>query len=472
MILYHNNNKLRNHMKKITYRTEEDSLGKVKVPRSALYGAQTQRAIDNFKISRDVFPPEFIESLAALKAACAKANHKSKLMPASIANAISSCALDIHKNIEKYYDQFPIDIYQTGSGTSTNMNMNEVLSTIVSKKLKKNIHPNDDINKSQSSNDIIPTTINICSVLLALELNDALDYFTMKLIDKEFEVKDVIKSGRTHLMDAVPLSFGYEIEAWREQVVHCNQPLLQSAEELQYLPIGGTAIGTGLNAPKNFGQSVTKELNKILGKTGAKFTSNPNKSEMISSQNHILTMCGALLRVSSCLTKISNDLRWMNSGPISGLSEITLKPLQPGSSIMPGKINPVIPEAVLMAMAQVSGYHNAINIACISGSFQLNTMLPLIAKNIIESFNLLINSVYSLADTVDSFKVNDENIRLNLERNPIIATKLNEIIGYDLASKIVKEAYKTNQSIVDITEKKTDLSRSQILKLLDPKKLI
>ena len=174
----------------------------------------------------------------------------------------------------------------------------------------------------------------------------------------------------------------------------------------------------------------------------------------------------------SCLTKISNDLRWMNSGPISGLSEITLKPLQPGSSIMPGKINPVIPEAVLMAMAQVSGYHNAINIACISGSFQLNTMLPLIAKNIIESFNLLINSVYSLADTVDSFKVNDENIRLNLERNPIIATKLNEIIGYDLASKIVKEAYKTNQSIVDITEKKTDLSRSQILKLLDPKKLI
>ena len=459
-------------MKKITFRTEEDSLGKVKVPKTALYGAQTQRAIDNFKISGDVFPPDFIESLAALKAACALANHKAKLMPATTAKAISSCALDIHKNIDKYYDQFPIDLYQTGSGTSTNMNMNEVLATTVSKKLKKKIHPNDDINKSQSSNDVIPTTINICSVLLALELNDALDYFTMKLIDKEFEVKDVIKSGRTHLMDAVPLSLSYEIESWREQIVHCNQPLLQSAEELQYLPIGGTAIGTGLNAPKNFGKLVSTELNKILGKTGAKFTSNPNKSEMISSQNHILTMSGALLRVASSLTKISNDLRWMNSGPVSGLSEITLKPLQPGSSIMPGKINPVIPEAVLMAMAQVTGHHSAINIACISGNFQLNTMLPLISKNIIESFNLLINSVYSLADTIDTFKVNKKNIQLNLEKNPIIATKLNETIGYDLASKIVKEAYKTNKSIIDITEEKTNLTRSQILKLLDPKKLV
>ena len=459
-------------MKKITFRIEEDSLGKIKVPKTALYGAQTQRAIDNFKISGDVFPPDFIESLAALKAACALANHKAKLMPATKAKAISSCALDIHKNIDKYYDQFPIDLYQTGSGTSTNMNMNEVLATTVSKKLKKKVHPNDDINKSQSSNDVIPTTINICSVLLALELNDALDYFTMKLIDKEFEVKDVIKSGRTHLMDAVPLSLSYEIESWREQIVHCNQPLLQSAEELQYLPIGGTAIGTGLNAPKNFGKLVSTELNKILGKTGAKFTSNPNKSEMISSQNHILTMSGALLRVASSLTKISNDLRWMNSGPVSGLSEITLKPLQPGSSIMPGKINPVIPEAVLMAMAQVTGHHSAINIACISGNFQLNTMLPLISKNIIESFNLLINSVYSLADTIDTFKVNKKNIQLNLEKNPIIATKLNETIGYDLASKIVKEAYKTNKSIIDITEEKTNLTRSQILKLLNPKKLI
>ena len=459
-------------MKKITYRTEQDSLGKVKVPKNALYGAQTQRAIENFKISADFFPPEFIEALASIKAACAMANSKSKLLSIRKAKTIYSSAMDIHKNIEKYYEQFPIDIYQTGSGTSTNMNMNEVLSNIVSKKIKINVHPNDDINKSQSSNDVIPTTINISSVLLALDLNDALDYLTMRLIEKEFETKDIIKSGRTHLMDAVPLSFGYELEVWREQVVHCNQPLLQSAEELQYLPIGGTAIGTGLNAPKSFGKSVCSELNKIYIKTGAKFTSNPNKSEMISSQGHILTMSSALLRIASCLIKISNDLRWMNSGPISGLSEITLKPLQPGSSIMPGKINPVIPEAVLMAMTQVSGYHNAINAACVSSNFQLNTMLPLIAFNIIGSFNLLINSVYSIADTIDTFKLNEDNIKANLERNPIIATKLNETIGYDLASKIVKEAYKSNRSIIDITEEMTDLSRAKIIKLLDPKKLI
>ena len=459
-------------MKKIIYRIEEDSLGEVKVPKNSLYGAQTQRAIDNFKISSDIFPPEFIECLAALKASCAIANSKSKLLPIKKAKTIYSSAMDIHKNIEKYYDQFPIDIYQTGSGTSTNMNMNEVLSNIVSKKLKNKVHPNDDINKSQSSNDVIPTTINICSVLLALELNDALDYLTMRLIDKEFEAKDIIKSGRTHLMDAVPLSLGYEIETWREQVVHCNHPLLQSVEELQYLPIGGTAIGTGLNAPKSFAKSVCSELNKIYSKNGTKFMPNPNKSEMISSQSHILTMSSTLQRTASCLTKISNDLRWMNSGPISGLSEITLKPLQPGSSIMPGKINPVIPEAVLMAMAQVSGNHNAINIACISGSFQLNTMLPLIALNIINSFNLLINSIYSIADTIDTFTINESVIKSNLERNPIIATKLNEVIGYDLASKIVKEAYKSNRSIVDITQEMTDLSETQIIKLLDPKKLI
>ena len=459
-------------MKKITYRIEQDSLGKVKVPKNALYGAQTQRAIDNFKISGDIFPPEFIESLAALKAACAIANAKSKLLSSKKAKMIYSSAMDIHRNIEKYYDQFPIDIYQTGSGTSTNMNMNEVLSNIVSNKLSTKVHPNDDINRSQSSNDVIPTTINISCVLLAMELNDALDYLTMRLIDKEFEAKDIIKSGRTHLMDAVPLSLGYEIETWREQIVHCNQPLLQSAEELQYLPIGGTAIGTGLNSPKNFSKSVCAELNKIYKKTGAKFISNPNKAEMISSQNHILTMSASLQRTASCLTKISNDLRWMNSGPVSGLSEITLKPLQPGSSIMPGKINPVIPEAVLMAMAQVNGNHSAINIACLSGSFQLNTMLPLIALNIINSFNILINSTYSIADTIDAFKINQESIKFNLERNPIIATKLNETIGYDLASKIVKEAYKTNRSIVDITSEMTDLSKTQIIKLLDPKKLI
>ena len=459
-------------MKKILYRIEKDSLGEIKVPKNVLYGAQTQRAINNFQISWSRFDPMFIESLATLKGACAIANNKSKLISVKLAKSIYQCSLDIHNNIENYYDQFPIDIYQTGSGTSTNMNMNEVLSNLVSKKIKTKVHPNDDINKSQSSNDVIPTTMNISSVILALELNDAIDFLVMRLIEKEWEFKDIIKSGRTHLMDAVPLSLGYEIETWREQLLHCNEILMQSKNELEFLPIGGTAIGTGLNAPKSFSKHVCVELNKIYKKHKVKFMPNPNKAEMISSQNHILTMSSALLRLSSSLTKISNDLRWMNSGPISGLSEITLKPLQPGSSIMPGKINPVIPEAVLMAMAQISGNHNTISLACISGSFQLNTMLPVIAHNIIESFNLLINSAYSISETISTFKVNKDNIKTNLERNPIIATKLNEVIGYDLASAIVKEAYKTNQPIIDIALKRTSLSKAQLIKLLDPKKLI
>ena len=459
-------------MKKKSYRVVSDSLGKVKVPKDALYGAQTQRAIDNFKISWYRFDPIFLESLASLKAACAMANKKAKLISASKSRAIQQSAMEIFNNIEKYYDQFPIDIFQTGSGTSTNMNMNEVLASLTEKKIKSKIHPNDDINKSQSSNDVIPSAINISSVLLCDELSDVIDFLIMTLIEKEWEYKDIIKTGRTHLMDAVPLSLGYEIETWREQLVHANEVLLTSKEECQFLPIGGTAIGTGLNAPKRFSDNTCKELNNIYKKQKMKFKPNPNKSEMMSSQNHILTLSSSLLRISSCITKIANDLRWMNSGPVSGLSEIKLKPLQPGSSIMPGKINPVIPEAVLMAMTQVSGNHSSINMACHSGTFQLNTMLPLLAHNIIESFNLLISSTMSLTATVTSFEINESSIIHSLERNPIIATRLNDIVGYDKAAAIVKEAYKTNKPIIDVAESMTDLTRNQLTKLLDPKKLV
>ena len=350
--------------------------------------------------------------------------------------------------------------------------MNEVLSNIVSKKIKKSIHPNDDINKSQSSNDVIPTTINICGVVLAEELCDAIDYMVISMIEKEWELRDVIKSGRTHLMDAVPLSLGYEIESWREQLVHAKEVVVFSKEELEFLPIGGTAIGTSLNAPKPFPKNVCSNLNKIYSSQNIKFKPNPNKSEMMSSQNHILSMNSALLRIASTYTKICNDLRWMNSGPISGLAEISLKPLQPGSSIMPGKINPVIPEAVLMAMTQVSGHHSSTTSGCMSGNFQLNTMLPIIAHNLIDSFNLIINSTFALVETINTFKANKSNIKDNLEKNPIIATKLNEVIGYDQSAAIVKEAYKTNRSIIEIALEKTELSKSQLLKILDPKKLI
>ena len=453
-------------MKKLSYRIETDSLGKVRVPKTALYGAQTQRAVDNFKISWYRFDPIFIESLAALKASCSHANKSAKLIPSKKANAIFQSAILIMNNIEDYYDQFPIDIFQTGSGTSTNMNMNEVLSTLASKKSKIKVHPNDDVNMSQSSNDVIPSTINISSVLLATELS------VMKMIEKEWEYKDIIKTGRTHLMDAVPLTLGYEIESWREQLVHANDSLEVSKEECQYLPIGGTAIGTGINAPKTFPKNVCKELNKIFKKQKVKFMPNVNKSEMISSQNHILGISSSLLRLASCLTKIANDLRWMNSGPISGLSEIKLKALQPGSSIMPGKINPVIPEAVLMATAQITGNHSTINLSCLSGAFQLNTMLPIIAHNVIESFNILISSVVSITETLDTLTLNHASIRESLDRNPIIATKLNEVVGYDKAAQIVKEAYKTNKPILEVAESMTELSKTQLQKLLDPKKLV
>tara|TARA_B100000941_G_scaffold280759_1_gene247504 strand:- start:1724 stop:3103 length:1380 start_codon:yes stop_codon:yes gene_type:complete len=459
-------------MKKLSYRIESDSLGKVRVPKTALYGAQTQRAVDNFKISWYRFDPIFIESLAALKASCSYANKSAKLMPSKVANAIYQSAISIMNNIEDYYDQFPIDVFQTGSGTSTNMNMNEVLSNLASKKSKSKVHPNDDVNMSQSSNDVIPSTINISSVLLATELSAAIDFLVMKMIEKEWEYKDIIKTGRTHLMDAVPLTLGYEIESWREQLVHANDSLESSIEECQYLPIGGTAIGTGINAPKSFAKNVCKELNKIFRKQKLKFLPNINKSEMMSSQNHILDISSSLLRVASCLTKIANDLRWMNSGPISGLSEIKLKALQPGSSIMPGKINPVIPEAVLMAAAQVTGNHSTINLSCVSGTFQLNTMLPIIAHNVIESFNILISSVVAVTETVDTLTVNHASIKESLDRNPIIATKLNEVIGYDKAAQIVKEAYKTNKPILEVAESMTNLSRAQLQKLLDPKKLV
>ena len=455
--------------KKITYRTEKDSLGTVDVKKDALYGAQTQRAINNFQIGNDWFYPSFLQSLAMLKGACAIANFKSKKINKKLAMAIFQCANEINKNIHDYYEHFPAPLYQTGSGTSINMNMNEVLANLVSKKLKQRVHPNDDINKSQSSNDVIPTTINISCVRAAGDLSRCFFYLDSKLKKRASELKNIIKSGRTHLMDAVPITMSQEIETWRVLLQNSFSTLVDAQEEVLILPIGGTAIGTGLNAPKGFDKKVCIELNKIY-KT--KFKPHSIKSAMISSQDHILNISSALLRVSSSITKICNDLRWMNSGPISGLSEITLKPLQPGSSIMPGKINPVQPEAILMAMTRVNGNHQAISLACMSGSFQLNTMLPIIGQNIIESLELITDSYLELANTISEFTVNKENIKNNLERNPIIATKLNEVIGYDLASKIVKEAYKTNEPIIDVAIRMTDLSRSQLIKLLDPKKLI
>ena len=459
-------------MKKNNYRIESDSLGKVKVPKDALYGAQTQRAIDNFKISGISFDPAFIQSLANLKSACANANLKCGVIQKNKATNISLITKDIAKNTLDYMDHFPVDIFQTGSGTSTNMNMNEVVSNIAKRKYKKEIHPNDDVNMSQSSNDVIPTTINISSLTMSNSLSLSMNFLCDSLHKKSKSLSNIIKSGRTHLMDAVPISFEQELNVWEEQVKAAQSQIDLSCEEISYLPIGGTAIGTGINAPKQFSKNVCSELNKIYSELKLKFKPLHIKGEMMSSQNHIFTLSSAITRYASALSKIANDIRWMNSGPISGLSEISLKALQPGSSIMPGKINPVISESVMMASTQVNGNHITIMQAASSGSFQLNTMLPVIAHNIIESLYLMINSTFSMIELIDSFVVNEDNVKENLFKNPIIATKLNQVIGYDLASKIVKEAYKTNTSIFEIAEKMTNLTKADLLKILDPKKLI
>ena len=459
-------------MKKITFRIETDSLGKVKVPKNAYYGAQTQRALDNFKISGITFDPVFIQSLASLKQACAIANMKCKTLTKTKANCISGISKKISNNTLDYIDHFPIDIFQTGSGTSTNMNMNEVISEVAKRNFKQKIHPNDDVNMSQSSNDVIPTTINIASLSMSKTLSTSLSFMSESLNSKAITLSHVIKSGRTHLMDAVPISFEQELNVWEEQVRASQAQIDLSCEEISYLPIGGTAIGTGINAPKTFAKNVCNELNKIYSETKIRFKPLSIKGEMMSSQNHIFSLSSALTRYASTLSKIANDLRWMNSGPVSGLSEISLKALQPGSSIMPGKINPVISESVMMAATQVNGNHITIMQAASSGNFQLNTMLPLIAHNIIESLYLMINSTFSMIELVNTFKVNEEIVKENLFKNPIIATKLNQVIGYDLASKIVKEAYKTNSSIFEIAEKMTSLSKAELIKILDPKKLI
>ena len=459
-------------MKKNKYRIESDSLGNIEVPKEAYYGAQTQRAIDNFKISGITFDPAFIQALASLKNACANANVKCKVMPKSKASCISGISKKISKNTLDYIDHFPIDIFQTGSGTSTNMNMNEVISEIARRNFKKDIHPNDDVNMSQSSNDVIPTTINISCLTMSKTLSTSLGFLCDSLNSKSKKLSHIIKSGRTHLMDAVPISFGQELNVWEEQVRASQTQIDLSCEEISYLPIGGTAIGTGINAPKMFAKNVCTELNKIYSELKIKFKPLSVKGEMMSSQNHILTLSSSLTRYASTLLKIANDIRWMNSGPVSGLSEISLKALQPGSSIMPGKINPVISESVMMAATHVNGNHITIMQAASSGSFQLNTMLPLIAHNIIESLYLMINCSFSMIELINSFKVNEDTVKENLYRNPIIATKLNQVIGYDLASKIVKEAYNTNSSIFDIAEKMTSLTKSELIKILDPKKLI
>ena len=454
------------------FRIEQDSLGEVKVPKQALWGAQTQRAIENFPISgikfRFPFGRSFIKALGAIKHSAAVANQDLGILTIKKSNAIKSAAKMVM--VGEVDDHFPLDIFQTGSGTSTNMNANEVIANIASKRLGADIHPNDDVNMSQSSNDTIPTAICLSALYDMDEyLFPGLDLLISEIDKKAKKLKGTIKTGRTHLMDAMPIEFSQELSGWSAQLKSCKTALLSANQRMLELPQGGTAIGTGVNSHKNFSKAFCQALEKT---SGFKVKPTPNFFQGLSSQDNSAELSSALKNLSLVVMKISNDLRLMNSGPLTGLSDIELEALQPGSSIMPGKVNPVVPEAVSMACADVIGNDLTVSIAVQSGNFQLNVMLPLIAYNVLKSINLLGNSMPLLAKKcIKSFKVNKKNVSENLDRNPILVTALNPIIGYKKAAEIAKKAYKEKRSIVDVAEEMTAIERKELESLLDPKNL-
>ncbi len=456
------------------FRIEKDSLGKVNVPAKALWGAQTQRAVDNFPISgiKMDFPftKSFVSSLGLIKDAAAKANLKLKLISSKKSKAISKAAKEVWQ--EKHHHQFPIDVFQTGSGTSSNMNANEVIANLASKFSKLTISPNDDVNMSQSSNDVIPTAIKVSAHMdLTKKLYPALDDLILAIEKKADSLSGTVKTGRTHLMDAMPIDFSEELRAWSSQLNSSKEMLSILEKKLLELPQGGTAVGSGINAHKQFAKCFAQEISKLSG-SGYKFVVSKNFYHDLSAQDCSVQLSSELKNLALILMKISNDLRWMNSGPLAGLAEIELKALQPGSSIMPGKVNPVIPEAVAMASADVIGNDVSITLASQSGNFQLNVMLPVIAYNLLKSINLLSGAMNVLSKkAISSFKVNYKNLEISLSKNPILVTALNPIIGYEKAALIAKKAYKENRPILDVAAEETDISYAKLKKLLDPSKL-
>ncbi len=449
------------------YRTEKDSMGELRVPADALYGAQTQRAVDNFPISGLGMPRAFIRALGLVKYACAETNRKLGLLDAERADAIKQAALQVAAG--EYDDQFPIDVFQTGSGTSTNMNANEVIAHLAEQKGCP-VHPNDHVNMSQSSNDVIPTVIHVSAALeIHEQLLPALQHLADSIEAKANTLKDVVKTGRTHLMDAVPLTLQQELNTWRDQISDGMQRLQSGLPRLQALPQGGTAVGTGINAHPEFGKGVAAELKN---RTNIDFTAMSNPFVGLAGQDTAVEISGQLKTIAVSIMKIANDLRWMNSGPLAGIAEIELPALQPGSSIMPGKINPVIPEAAAMVSAQVIGNDATITIGGQSGNFQLNVMLPVIAYNLLQSIQLLGNISRLMADrAIAGFKVNEQRIKAALDRNPILVTALNRVIGYEQGAAIAKRAYQENQPVLEVAREMTDLSEQELKKLLDPAEL-
>ena len=451
-----------------SYRTERDSMGELQVPEDALWGAQTQRAVQNFPISGRTLPRTFIQALGLIKQAAAAANARLGLLDPTVARAIAAAAAAVAAG--EHDAHFPIDVFQTGSGTSTNMNANEVIAHLATRALGRPVHPNDDVNMGQSSNDTIPCAIHVSAALATrAALLPALAHACGVLAAREREIGAVVKTGRTHLMDAMPVTFGQELSGWRTQLEHGRARIQAVEPRLLALAQGGTAVGTGINAHPEFGAVFCQELAQL---TGIPFQPSRNYFESLSSQDVAVELSGQLKVVAVSVMKIANDLRWMNSGPLAGLGEISLPALQPGSSIMPGKVNPVIPEAAAMVAAEVIGNDVAITVAGQSGNFQLNVMLPLVAWNLLESIRLLANVINALADrALAGFTVNHARLGEALERNPILVTALNPVIGYEQGAAIAKKAYAEGRPIREMAQKMTDLPGEELARLLDPLEL-
>ncbi len=451
------------------YRTESDSMGDIQVPADALWGAQTQRAVENFPVSGRPLPASFIRALAQVKSACARANGELKQLPADVADAIASCADWVAAG--EFAEHFPVEVFQTGSGTSSNMNMNEVLAKLATVELKgQEVHPNDEVNRGQSSNDVIPAALQVAAALeVRNQVMPALAYLGQVIESRAHELSGVIKTGRTHLMDAMPIALSDELTNWQRQLNDNRERLEGALPRLLELPLGGTAVGTGINAHPLLAEIAAEQLHKA---TGLKFRPCKNPGSRMAAQDVSVEISGHLRTLAVSLMKIANDLRWMNSGPLAGLAEISLPSLQPGSSIMPGKVNPVIPESVAMVCAEVMGRDVTVGIAGQSGNFQLNVMLPLIADSLLTSTHTLTNAMRLLADrALAGFAVNPEVIKAALDRNPILVTALNAEIGYDKAAAIAKKAYAEKRPIAEVVREETKLSKKRIAELLDPERL-
>lgn len=450
-------------------RVETDSMGELAVPADALYGAQTQRAVNNFPISGRSMPENFVRALLQIKAAAASANMELSTVSQPIGEAIIS-ATEALLSDPGLMVHFPVDIFQTGSGTSSNMNANEVLATLASKHCGEKVSANDHVNASQSSNDVIPSAIHVsAAIALEDELLVALDTLIETKRCKAETLDGYVKTGRTHLMDAMPVRMSQVVNTWADQLQGHRQRLSALLPDLHTLAQGGTAVGTGVNASDEFPKLFCRALQEITGKP---FQPAANFFTHISSQDIAVSVSGQLKALATTMIKIANDLRWMNSGPLAGLGEIELEALQPGSSIMPGKVNPVIPEATVMAAAQVIGNDTVITLGAQSGNFELNVALPVIADNLLESIGLLSSTTQLLGEkAIATFKVNEKNLQSALSRNPILVTALNPVIGYLKAAEIAKKAYASGRPIVDVAEEETDIPREELLRLLDPARL-